>query len=52
MVYIKLVTTAGQADRLRRELRSRQQEQGYTAVYVTHDAADAEILGDRILELT
>ena len=43
---------AGLRDRLRRELRSRQQGQGYTAVYVTHDAADAEILGDRILELT
>ena len=39
-------------DRLRRELRNRQQEQGYTAIYVTHDAADAEILGDRVLELT
>lgn len=38
-------------NRLRRELRDRQQEQGYTAVYVTHDAADAEILGDRVLEL-
>lgn len=37
--------------RLRRELRDRQQEQGYTAVYVTHDAADAEVLGDRVLEL-
>ena len=38
-------------DRLRRELRDRQQEQGYTAVYVTHDVADADILGDRVLEL-
>jgi len=43
---------AGLRDRLRRELRARQREQGYTAVYVTHDAADAEILGDRVLELT
>lgn len=42
---------AGLRNRLRRELRSRQQEQGYTAVYVTHDAADAEVLGDRVLEL-
>lgn len=38
-------------DRLRRELRDRQKEQGYTAVYVTHDSADADVLGDRVLEL-
>lgn len=38
-------------DRLRHELRDRQQEQGYTAIYVTHDTTDAEILADRILEM-
>ncbi len=38
-------------DRLRRELRDRQKQEGYTAVYVTHDVADAEVLGDRVLEL-
>lgn len=38
--------------RLRRELRERQQEQGYTAIYVTHDMADAEVLADRIVKMT
>lgn len=39
-------------ERLRRDLRNWQREQGYTAVYVTHDAADADILGDRVMEVT
>lgn len=38
--------------RLRRELRERQQEQGYTAIYVTHDMTDAEVLADQIVKMT
>lgn len=37
--------------RLRQELRSRQQEFGYTAVYVTHDEEEAEVLADRVLRM-
>jgi ABC-type spermidine/putrescine transport systems, ATPase components len=37
--------------RLQAELRSRQQELGYTAIYVTHDADEAAILADRIIRM-
>lgn len=37
--------------RLREELRSRQRELGYTAIYVTHDQAEAEALSDRVVRM-
>lgn len=37
--------------RLRDELRSRQRELGYTAVYVTHDEEEAAVLADRIVRM-
>ncbi len=37
--------------RLRDELRTRQRELGYAAIYVTHDPAEAEILADRVLRM-
>lgn len=37
--------------RLREELRRRQKTMGYTAVYVTHDAAEAAVLADTIMEM-
>jgi len=37
--------------RLQTELRSRQQELGYTAVYVTHDDDEARVLADRIIRM-
>ncbi len=37
--------------RLRDELRSRQRELGYSAIYVTHDPTEAEVLADRIIRM-
>jgi len=37
--------------RLREELRFRQRSLGYTAIYVTHDLAEAEYLADRIVTM-
>ena len=37
--------------RLREELRFRQRSLGYTAIYVTHDVAEAEFLADRIVTM-
>jgi ABC-type Fe3+/spermidine/putrescine transport system ATPase subunit len=37
--------------RLRGELRSRQKDLGYTAIYVTHDEAEAEELADRVIRM-
>lgn len=37
--------------RLRQELRSRQQEFAYTAIYVTHDEEEAAVLADRIVRM-
>jgi len=37
--------------RLQGELRARQTENGYTAIYVTHDEAEAAILADRIIRM-
>jgi thiamine transport system ATP-binding protein len=37
--------------RLRDELRSRQRELGYTAVYVTHDEEEAAVLADQIVRM-
>ena len=37
--------------RLRGELRARQRELGYTAVYVTHDEEEANVLADRIVRM-
>lgn len=37
--------------RLRDELRARQRELGYTAIYVTHDAVEADILADRVIRM-
>lgn len=37
--------------RLRDELRARQRELGYAAIYVTHDPAEAEILADRVIRM-
>lgn len=37
--------------RLRNELRARQSELGYTAIYVTHDEEEARVLSDRILRM-
>ncbi|ULQ61084.1 ABC transporter ATP-binding protein [Brucepastera parasyntrophica] len=42
---------AGLRARLQEELRSRQREAGYTALYVTHDEQEAEILADRIIRM-
>ncbi len=36
--------------KLRKELRQRQQELGYTAIYVTHDKDEAEELADDIIQ--
>lgn len=36
---------------LQTELRHRQQELGYTAIYVTHDEAEAQILADTIIRM-
>lgn len=38
--------------RLRGELRSRQKDLGYTAIYVTHDEAEATELADRIIRMS
>jgi len=38
--------------RLQKELRDRQQENGYTAIYVTHDEEEASFLADRIIRMT
>ncbi len=38
--------------RLQEELRARQRENGYTAIYVTHDEGEAAILADRIIRMT
>jgi ABC-type Fe3+/spermidine/putrescine transport system ATPase subunit len=38
--------------RLRAELRARQTALGYTAIYVTHDVAEAEALADRIVRMS
>jgi len=38
--------------RLQQELRSRQRENGYTAIYVTHDEEEAAFLADRIIRMT
>jgi thiamine transport system ATP-binding protein len=38
--------------RLREELRSRQKDLGYAAIYVTHDVAEAEALADRVIRLS
>lgn len=37
--------------RLRAELRERQQELGYTAIYVTHDAEEAAVLADSVVRM-
>ncbi len=37
--------------RLRDELRARQKELGYTAVYVTHDEDEAAVLADAVLRM-
>ena len=38
--------------RLQHELRTRQQRFGYTAIYVTHDTDEAEVLADRIIRMS
>jgi thiamine transport system ATP-binding protein len=38
-------------ERLQRELRVRQKELGYTAVYVTHDENEAAVLADRVIRM-
>lgn len=38
--------------RLREELRSRQTELGYTAIYVTHDEEEASFLADKIIRMS
>jgi ABC-type Fe3+/spermidine/putrescine transport system ATPase subunit len=37
--------------RLQEELRARQENLGYTAIYVTHDVSEAEVLADRVLRM-
>jgi len=37
--------------RLQIELRTRQQELGYTAIYVTHDEDEAAVLADRVIRM-
>jgi ABC-type Fe3+/spermidine/putrescine transport system ATPase subunit len=37
--------------RLQIELRTRQRELGYTAIYVTHDENEAAALADRIIRM-
>lgn len=41
----------GLRGRLQEDLRARQQESGYTALYVTHDEQESEILADRIIRM-
>lgn len=38
--------------RLQTELRGRQRENGYTAIYVTHDRDEASVLADRIITMS
>lgn len=37
--------------RLRMDLRARQKDLGYTALYVTHDEQEANVLADRVLRM-